>query len=172
VRPAITATAAAAPAMVEEFPPYLVNQVQISRFCWRVCQISPVYPDGSEEPNPFDPGGPEAWPLTERVRHLAGYVAAYFHRLVVAVAHEKPRSEGRDSQPYGALYDATRLQRRRPIRPPDADRLESRPIRWRWTDPASRAGALFSTVAGGLIVWLLGHLRCHVFDISPECDGG
>jgi hypothetical protein len=27
--------------------------------------------------------------------------------------------------------------------------------RWRWPDPASRIGALFSAVAGGLVVWLL-----------------
>lgn len=56
------------------------------RFCWRVCGIGPVYPDGSEEPNPFDPEGPEPWPLTKRERELAGYIAAVFHLLVRTVA--------------------------------------------------------------------------------------
>ena len=38
-----------------------------------------VYPDGSEEPNPFDPQGPAPWPLAERERELAEYIAAAFH---------------------------------------------------------------------------------------------
>jgi hypothetical protein len=56
------------------------------RFCWRVCGIGAVYPDGSQEPNPFDPEAPESWSLTASEREQAGYIAAYFHLLVRAVA--------------------------------------------------------------------------------------
>ena len=56
------------------------------RFCWRICGIGPVYPDGSEEPNPFDPEGTAPWSLTEREREQAGYIAAAFHLLVRTVA--------------------------------------------------------------------------------------
>jgi len=56
------------------------------RFCWRVCGIGPVYPDGSQEPNPFDSEGPAPWPLTKNERELAGYIAAVFHLLVRTVA--------------------------------------------------------------------------------------
>lgn len=48
----------------------------------------PVYPDGSEEPNPFDPQGPAPWPLAERERELAEYIAAAFHLVVRTVAAE------------------------------------------------------------------------------------
>jgi hypothetical protein len=68
--------------------PHMADQVQCMRFCWRVCGIGPVYPDGSEEPNPFDPEGPAPWPLTKRERELAGYIAAGFHLLVRTVAAE------------------------------------------------------------------------------------
>ena len=47
-----------------------------------------VYPDGSEEPNPFDPQGPAPWPLAERERELAEYIAAAFHLVVRTVAAE------------------------------------------------------------------------------------
>lgn len=47
-----------------------------------------MYPDGSEEPNPFDPQGPAPWPLAERERELAEYIAAAFHLVVRTVAAE------------------------------------------------------------------------------------
>lgn len=53
-----------------------------------ICGIGPVYPDGSEEPNPFDPEGPAPWPLTKRERELVRYIAAIFHLLVRTVAAE------------------------------------------------------------------------------------
>ena len=68
--------------------PHMVDQIQCMRFCWRVCGIGPVYPNGSEEPNPFDPEGPAPWPLTKHERELAGYIAALFHLLVRTVAAE------------------------------------------------------------------------------------
>jgi hypothetical protein len=45
-----------------------------------------VYPDGSQEPNPFDAEGPAPWVLTSRERRQAGYIAAAFHLLVRTVA--------------------------------------------------------------------------------------
>lgn len=47
-----------------------------------------MYPDGSEEPNPFDPQGPAPWPLAERERELAEYIVAAFHLVVRTVAAE------------------------------------------------------------------------------------
>ena len=64
----------------------MTDQVQCMRFCWRVCGIGPVYPDGSQEPNPFAPEGPASWSLTKDERELAGYIAAVFHLLVRTVA--------------------------------------------------------------------------------------
>src|SRR5208283_938295 len=76
VRGALNAVRPNAVAVTALLLPHMVDQIQCMRFCWRICGIGPVYPDGSEEPNPFDPGGPAPWPLTEREREqMAGTVA-------------------------------------------------------------------------------------------------
>jgi hypothetical protein len=86
VRSALDAARPNAIAVTALLLPYMADQKHCMRFCWRVCGIWPVYPDGSQEPNPFDPEGPEPWPLTESERGQAGYIAAAFHLLVRAVA--------------------------------------------------------------------------------------
>jgi hypothetical protein len=86
VRQALNVARPTAVSVTETLLPHMTDQVQCMRFCWRMCGIWPVYPDGSQEPNPFEPGGPEAWPLTEPEREQAGYTAALFHQLVLAVA--------------------------------------------------------------------------------------
>ena len=88
VRSALDVARPAALAVVALLLPHMADQVQCMRFCWRVCGIGPVYPDGSEEPNPFDPKGPAPWPLTKHERELAGYIAAAFHLLVRTAAAE------------------------------------------------------------------------------------
>jgi hypothetical protein len=88
VRGALDAVRPNAVAVTALLLPHMADQIQCMRFCWRICGIGPVYPDGSEEPNPFDPEGPGPWPLTERERELAGYIAAVFHLLVLTVAAE------------------------------------------------------------------------------------
>ena len=85
VRIALDAARPNAVAVTAPLLPHMVNQIQCMRFCWRVCGIGAVYPDGSQEPNPFDPEGPDPWPLTDRERWQAGYIAAAFHQLVRAV---------------------------------------------------------------------------------------
>jgi hypothetical protein len=86
VRSALDAARPSAVTVTAPLLPHMVNQVQCMRFCWRVCGIGAVYPDGSQEPNPFDPEGPDPWPLTDRERGQAGYIAAAFHLLVRTVA--------------------------------------------------------------------------------------
>ena len=86
VRGALDAARPAAVAVTAPLIPHMTDQVQCTRFCSRVFEIGLVYPDGSEEPNPFDPEGREPWPLTGRERELAGYIAAAFHLLVRTVA--------------------------------------------------------------------------------------
>jgi hypothetical protein len=88
VRSALDAARPNAVAVTALLLPHMADQIQCMRFCWRICGIGPVYPDGSEEPNPFDPEGPAPWPLTKRERELAGYIAAVFHLLVRTVAAE------------------------------------------------------------------------------------
>jgi hypothetical protein len=92
VHPAVrSALNAARPDAVVVTGPLLLHmsdQIQCMRFCWRICGIGSVYPDGSEEPNPFDPAGPAPWPLTKHERELVGYIAAGFHLLVRTVAAE------------------------------------------------------------------------------------
>jgi hypothetical protein len=88
VRSALDAARPNAVAVTALLLPHMADQVQCMRFCWRVCGIGPVYPDGSEEPNPFDPEGPAPWPLTKSEHELAGYIAAVFHSLVRTVAAE------------------------------------------------------------------------------------
>ena len=86
VRSALDALRPSAVAVTALLLPHMADQVQCMRFCWRICGIGPVYPDGSEEPNPFDPKGPAPWSLTEREREQAGYIAAAFRLLVRTVA--------------------------------------------------------------------------------------
>lgn len=88
VRSALDTARSNALAVTALLLPHMADQVQCTRFCWRVCRIGPVYPDGSEEPNPFDADGPAPWLLTGRERELAGYIAAAFHLLVRTVAAE------------------------------------------------------------------------------------
>lgn len=77
----------AALASVHSLAAHITAQVQVIRLCWRACDIGAVYPDGREEPNPFDPSGPEPWPVTEDERKAARYYA-YFHRMVKGAAAE------------------------------------------------------------------------------------
>jgi hypothetical protein len=86
VRSALDAARPTAVEVTALLLPHMADQIGCMRFCWRACGIGAVYPDGSEEPNPFDPGGPAPWPLTGRERELAGYIAAAFHLLVRTVA--------------------------------------------------------------------------------------
>jgi hypothetical protein len=86
VRSALDAVRPNAVAVTALLLPHMGNQIQCMRFCWRICGIGPVYPDGSEEPNPFDPEGSAPWPLTEGEREQAGYIAAVFHLFVRTVA--------------------------------------------------------------------------------------
>ncbi|GGR05601.1 hypothetical protein [Kitasatospora griseola] len=87
VRSAVEAVAPAAGEVVSLLQRHLVDQINIMRFCWRVCGIGARYTDGTEEPNPFDPDGAESWPLTDEEWTAAGYIAAFFHqRIVVPVA--------------------------------------------------------------------------------------
>jgi hypothetical protein len=88
VRRALDAARPNAVAITALLLPHMDDQVQCMRFCWRVCGIGPVYPDASEEPNPFDPEGPAPWSLTKSERELAGYIAAVFHLIVRTVAAE------------------------------------------------------------------------------------
>lgn len=88
VRSALDAARPSAVAVTRLLLPHMTDQVQCMRFCWRVCGIGPVYPDGSREPNPFEPEGLAPWPLTAQEREVAGYVAAGFHLIVRTVAAE------------------------------------------------------------------------------------
>jgi len=88
VRSALDAARPNAVAVTALLLPHMADQIQCMRFCWRVCGIGPVYLDGSEEPNPFDPEGPAPWPLTKHERELAGHIAALFHLIVRTVAAE------------------------------------------------------------------------------------
>jgi hypothetical protein len=88
VRAVVEYVREAALASVQSLAAHMTGQVQLIRFCWRVCGIGAVYPDGHEEPNPFDQYGPEPWPLTDDERNAAGYYAAVFHRLVKGAAAE------------------------------------------------------------------------------------
>jgi hypothetical protein len=88
VRTALDAARPNAVAVIALLLPHMADQVQCMRFCWRVGGIGPLYPDGSQEPNPFDPEGPAPWPLAKSERELAGYIAARFHLFVRTVAAE------------------------------------------------------------------------------------
>lgn len=62
------------------FEPFLVDQVQVLRFCCRVFDVAIRYPDGQEETNPFDRNDPQAWLLTPAERavvdeHVSGFRA-------------------------------------------------------------------------------------------------
>jgi hypothetical protein len=65
---------------------YVHNQIQTMRFCWRICQIGPLLPDGTEDHGPFRSDSPDPWPLTDQEQAAAGYLAALFHQGVVLVA--------------------------------------------------------------------------------------
>lgn len=51
-----------------------------------MCRFGLLRPDGSEEPNPFDPDGPEAWSLTPELQREAGFIAALFHKVIMDLA--------------------------------------------------------------------------------------
>jgi len=86
VRWSVEAVCPAAVKIADALLPHMADQKHCMRFCWRVCGIGAVYPDGSQEPNPLDPEAPESWPLTASEREQAGYIAARFHLLVRMVA--------------------------------------------------------------------------------------
>lgn len=66
---------------------FMHDQVQTTRFCWWVCRIGPLLPDGQEDHGPFRSDSADPWLLTEQEREVAGYLAALFHqKVVLAVA--------------------------------------------------------------------------------------
>jgi hypothetical protein len=66
---------------------FMHDQIQTTRFCWRVCRIGPLLPDGREDHGPFRDDSTDPWLLTEKEREIAGYLAALFHqKVVLAVA--------------------------------------------------------------------------------------
>jgi hypothetical protein len=65
------------------FEKYLVDQLQIVRFCFRVFDVGVRYSDGQEEPNPFDPSDPEGWPLSSSERAAAPRNVADFMAVVL-----------------------------------------------------------------------------------------
>lgn len=67
---------------------FLADQLPRIRFCAQVFSIAGYYPDGSLEPNPFDPATPDAWPLTPDERAISGYVAAAFAHVTELVLAE------------------------------------------------------------------------------------
>lgn len=88
VREVVEYVREAALACVMPLEVHMTGQKEVLRFCWRMCKINAVYPDGRQEPNPFDPEGPEPWPLSEEEIKAAGFYAAVLHRLVTAAADE------------------------------------------------------------------------------------
>ncbi|GGR05506.1 hypothetical protein [Kitasatospora griseola] len=86
VRQAVEAALPEAARILKPLAPHLVNQVQVMRFCWRVCGIGGRFLDGTEEQNPFEPAAPDAWVLTQAELEAASFIAAEFHRLIRLVA--------------------------------------------------------------------------------------
>ncbi|WP_034088899.1 hypothetical protein [Streptacidiphilus albus] len=102
VRAVVEAAAPAAAQIVAPLVRHMVDQVEITRFCWRVCDIGALYPDGSESLNPFDPAAPGAWQLSDDERTLAGYVAAAFHQLVKLVVEKLEEAGVHVDAPWGS----------------------------------------------------------------------
>ncbi|MGF1431060.1 hypothetical protein [Kitasatospora sp. LaBMicrA B282] len=102
VRTEVEAAAPAAAGIVAPLVRHLVSQVEITRFCWRVCGIGALYPDGSKSPNPFDPDAPGAWQLRDDERTQAGYVAAAFHQLVKLVVETLEGAGVHVDAPWGS----------------------------------------------------------------------
>lgn len=101
VRETVEAAAPKAAEIVAPLARHMVSQVEITRFCWRVCSIGATYPDGSESPNPFDPAAPGAWRLTDTEREAAGYIAAAFHQVVMLVVQVLDHAEVHVDAPWG-----------------------------------------------------------------------
>lgn len=102
VRAAVESAAPAAAQIVAPLVRHMVSQVEITRFCWKVCGIGALYPDGSESPNPFDPAAPGAWQLSDDERTQAGYVAAHFHHLVKSVLEKLEEAGVHVDAPWGS----------------------------------------------------------------------
>ncbi|WP_034261030.1 hypothetical protein [Actinospica robiniae] len=67
---------------------FMHNQIQTTRFCWWVCRIGTLLPDGREDHGPFRSDSADPWMLTAQERELAGHLVALFHqRVVLATAH-------------------------------------------------------------------------------------
>lgn len=88
VREVVEYVREAALACVTPLEAHMTGQKQVIRFCWCMCSIGALYPDGRKEPNPFDPDGLEPWPLTEEEIKAAGFYASLLHRLVETAAAE------------------------------------------------------------------------------------
>jgi hypothetical protein len=73
---------------------YMHNQIQTSRFCWWVCRIGTLLPDGREDHGPFRSDSADPWLLTEQEREVAGYLAALFHQKVVLVVAQELAEAG------------------------------------------------------------------------------
>jgi hypothetical protein len=61
---------------------FLVDQIQVIRFCTRIFEVGVRYPDGTEEPNPFDPADPQGWPMTPHDRRRAIVAISDLHAIV------------------------------------------------------------------------------------------
>jgi hypothetical protein len=86
VRAVLERRGVAAETTVMLFAEFLVDQVQVIRFCARVFEVAYRFPDGSEEPSPFDRAGPEHWPLTPAQRAMTDRAVGDFRAVVIFTA--------------------------------------------------------------------------------------
>ena len=70
------------------------EQVQTTRFCWWVCRIGPLLPDGREDHGPFRSDSADPWLLSEQEREIAGYLAALFRQKIVLVIAQELAEAG------------------------------------------------------------------------------
>jgi hypothetical protein len=88
VEPGIGRFGPAAAVVTALFARHLTDQKQVFRFCLRAFDMNVVYPDGSEEPNPFDPDDRRAWRLTAGERTAATAVVGAFRFVTTHAAAE------------------------------------------------------------------------------------
>jgi hypothetical protein len=74
------------------FAEFLVDQVQMIRFCSRVFDVAYRFPDGTEEPNPFDHAEPEHCSLTPAQRAMTDRAVGDFRAVVMFTALDLARA--------------------------------------------------------------------------------